>query len=95
MKKSVKPVYTSCVFFNDESACRKLRKDRNCYQCPVAQCSSLRFDVCRLQSEIKRLNDENERLKIMLADQLLLDTDFEIKSRTAEKTPLNSSPQNT
>lgn len=92
MNKSVKPVHTNCVFFNDESACRKLRKDRNCYQCPITQCPSLRFDVCRLQSEITRLNDVNKRLKIMLADKLLLETDSEIKSRTAEKTPLSSSP---
>lgn len=84
MNKSVKPAYTRCVFLNDEGACRKLRKDRNCYQCPIAQCPSLKNDVFRLQGEIKRLNDENTKLKIILADKLLLKTDSEFASDKTE-----------
>lgn len=71
LNKSVKPAHTRCVFFNDEAACRKLRKDRNCYQCPITQCPSLKNVVFRLQGEIKKLNDENTKLKIILADKCL------------------------
>lgn len=75
MKKNKNTVKEDCVFYENDESCEKLQLERNCYQCDLARVEILESDVKNLKKYLyeakeknKTLEEENTKLKILLAD---------------------------
>lgn len=79
MKKSENTVKKNCVFYKDDKSCEKLQPERNCYQCDLTRVKMLESDVNNYKKRLyaaeennETLEEENKKLKIMLAENYLL-----------------------
>lgn len=59
-------VYKSCPLFDDVDACKKVRKDCNCYQCVITRAKILEKDNERLRNELFTVREMKRMIKKIL-----------------------------
>ena len=64
-------VNRKCKYFNQPEKCALLQPECNCYQCPIVRWEIDKKDVNMFRRRIMELEEENQKLKIALADKII------------------------
>ena len=64
-------VNKTCKYFNDDAKCALIQPEQNCYQCIMVEQETNKKDMSLMREKLRKLEEENRTLKILLADNAI------------------------